>query len=305
MRYLENFLSDATLRTLAADVLQAYNPQVNAIDLSHSCVIDEIRQSLEPIVQRPLRYFGAFLLLVSHTTIETATKNVSEGWHVDSSCAHVSGDCYNTWIPLYNSSTNTGIQVIAQADNSEIYRHMGDATLPLEILVRTSAQEVFERLDATDADLVLLRRDGSRSLVLNWSDVAICSRNNPCVGDVALFKQTEIHRGFHQNGIRIQLSVKFMDADAKEIHAQAPQTPMPKPLTKHGRLEAQLVRELLGISVLRASSRPGIDNQALIPPVAGSAGPSSSDVLYGGMPGEAGQAPEPQGSSGSKKGAGS
>lgn len=259
MRYLESFLSDVTLRALAADVLQAYNPPANAIDLASSRVVEEIRQSLEPVLQRPLRYFGAFVLLVSQTTIETATQNTSEGWHVDSSCAHVGGDCYNAWIPLYNSSTHTGIEVIAQDDNPEIYEHLGDATLPLDILVRTSAQNVFERLTASgDADLILLRREASRSLVLNWSDVAISSRSNPYVGDVALFKQTDIHRGFHHDGIRIQLSIKFLDAEAREIRTQAPQVSTPKPLSKHGRLEAQLVRELLGMSVLQATPRAGV-----------------------------------------------
>lgn len=259
MRYLDSFLSDTTLRALVADVLHAYNPHANAIDLSHSNAIDEIKRSLESVVGHSLRYFGAFLLLVSETTIETATSNASEGWHVDSSCAHIEGCCYNAWIPLYNSSTNTGVQVITQDDNPELYDLLGDATLPLDILVRTSARSVFEQLKANgDADLILLRREASRALALNWSDITFRIHGNPCVGDVALFKQTEIHRGFHQGGIRLQLSIKFLDVYAREIRTQMPHIPMPKPLSKHGRLEAQLVRELLGISALYGIPRVGL-----------------------------------------------
>lgn len=260
MRYVENALSNSTLQTLCVDVLHAYEPATNSVDLSMSHAIDEIRCLSEEVLQRHLRYYRAFLLLVSKTTIETANNNASEGWHVDSTCAHVDGPCYNAWIPLYNSSNNTGIEVITSANNPEIYSHLGDNKLPLDVFVRTSANEIFERLkDRCEADLILLRREASRSLVLGWRDVVVSSHMNPEIGDLALFQQTDIHRGCHDDGIRIQLSVKFLSSESKIMNVGPPPASALKSLSKHGRLEAQLIQELLRLSISKSkySGRSG------------------------------------------------
>jgi hypothetical protein len=262
MHYFNDFLSRSRLGALCADALAAYDPARNGLDLSRSAAVDEIRLALETRIGRRLRYFGAFLLLVSETTIETAIGNAGEGWHTDGSCSAVRGDCFNAWIPLYNSSRHTGLEVIAADDNPWIYERLGDEGRPLEIYVRSSAADMFERIGA-DADLLLLRRDERRSLLLDWRDVRVTTCAGPAPGDLAIFRQTEIHRGFHQGGIRIQLSLKFLDQNAVDLRDTGAPPPPAKTLSKHGRLEAQLVRELLelqaaGVAALPRSSSASI-----------------------------------------------
>lgn len=248
MQYISGFLTRHELGALCADALSAYSPVRNGIDLSRSATLDALRRRLEARLGRRLRYFCAFLLLVSDTTIETANGNASEGWHADDSCALVAGDCFNAWIPLYNSSRSSGLEVIPESENRWIYEHLGDPGSPLEIFVKTSASQLFDRLAAgSDSDLLLLRRAIRTSLLLDWNALRIVRHDAPLAGDLALFRQTEIHRGIHHDGIRIQLSLKFLDERAIDLRGPATAAAPARALSKHGRMEALLVHELLSM----------------------------------------------------------
>jgi len=257
MHYFCGFLTNHELGALCADALSAYSSVRSEIDLSRSATLDVLRCRLQARLGRRLRYFGAFLLLVSDTTIETANGNTSEGWHTDDSCALVSGDCFNAWIPLYNSSRSSGLEVIPERDNAWIYEHLGDPVSPLEIFVRTSSSHIFDRLAAgEDTDILLLRRGIRKSLLLEWEALRVVRHDAPLAGDLALFRQTEIHRGIHDGGIRIQLSLKFLDERAVDLREPVVAAAPTKALSKHGRMEAQLVRELLSIQA--NSESPGM-----------------------------------------------
>lgn len=255
MQYFSSFLTKHELGALCTDALSAYSSVRNEVDLSHSATLDVLRSRLEARLGRRLRYFGAFLLLVSDTTIETANGNASEGWHADDSCAVVSGDCFNAWIPLYNSSRSSGLEVIPECENAWIYEHLGDPVSPLEVFVKTSSSHIFDRLAAgDDTDILLLRRGIRKSLLLEWKDLRVVRHDAPLVGDLLLFRQTEIHRGIHDGGIRIQLSLKFLDERAVDLRDPVAAAAPTKSLSKHGRMEAQLVRELLSIQATSAAS---------------------------------------------------
>lgn len=251
MHILKDFVTPATMRSLIADVLAAYDPQRNALDLGQSPVVAQLGAQLETIVARPLGFFAAFLFLVADTTLETVSSNPGRGWHVDSACSQVDGDCYNLWLPLYSSAAGTGVEVVAAADNAELYQCLGDPRLPLDILVRAGAPDLFAQLGAdARTDLILIRRGSPQALFLSWDDLVLRRMENPRVGDAAVFRQADIHRGFHDAGIRIQLSLKYVDRAARQLEPGVP-TAAARGLSKHGRLEAQLVRELLGVQAAR------------------------------------------------------
>jgi hypothetical protein len=252
LHILPGLLSRDALHALVADALAAYDPQRNTIDLRDSRAVEDLRTRLEAVVGHELAYFGAFFLLVADTTIETANGNAGEGWHVDSTCTRIDGTCFNAWIPLYSRSTSTGVEVIARDDNAELYERLGDPCQPLDIFARNAATDLFARLGVgDDTDLVLVRQGTRNALLLCRDDLVVRRCENPQPGDVALFRQTEIHRGFHRDGLRVQLSIKFAAADARPLAADGESAPPGRPLSKHGRLEAQLVRELLGVQLER------------------------------------------------------
>ncbi|MBL8300635.1 MAG: hypothetical protein JNN30_20035 [Rhodanobacteraceae bacterium] len=259
MYYFSRFLTTHEIGALCTDALMAYSPTHNELDLSRSATLEAVRDRLEVRLGRRLRYFGAFLLLVCDTTIETANGNASEGWHTDGSCALVSGDCFNAWIPLYNSSRSSGLEVITDCDNAWIYEHLGDPASPLEVFVRGSASHIFDRLGASDGtDLLLLRRALRKSLLLEWKALHVARYDAPAAGDLALFRQTEIHRGVHRDGVRIQLSLKFLDERAIDLRSPDAAIVPEKQLSKHGRIEAQLVRELLSLQAKSCASNAEI-----------------------------------------------
>lgn len=252
MHYLSGFLCPDSVARLSSDVLASFRPGRNVVDLMYSPVVSELAARVSEQVGQPLRYFKAFVFLLSDTTAETATSNEAEGWHVDDSCTLVDGECFNVWIPLYCSSSDSGVRVIERARNQELYALLGDETLPLDIWVRSSAERTFSQLaDIGGAEIIMIRRGSSCSAALRWEDIEITEALNPVLGDVAVFSQRELHQGHHRGGVRIQLSIKFMTADARIIYQVDDQLIPSKPLSKHGRLEAQLVSELLRVSMER------------------------------------------------------
>jgi hypothetical protein len=128
---------------------------------------------------------------------------------------------------------------------SEISGHLSTST----VLVRPNATDVLGKIGVDpESDFVILFDGNRRVLELPSSSLRVASIQNAVIGDGAVFNQTDFHRGKHADGIRIQLTLKFIDATAR-VNESCADAELMKPLTKHGRLEAQLVRELLGLQL--------------------------------------------------------
>ncbi|QDE40697.1 hypothetical protein FIV34_16525 [Luteibacter pinisoli] len=248
MKPILHKLDSSLVEKLIDDTLSSYDPQSTNIELMDHAAIDELRDIAARAVGRPLYYWKAFLFVATETTMETVSSDASDGWHIDGSTTDAGHgvDCFNTWIPLYVSGASTGLAVIPREKNVELYACLGDARLPLGIYTRERAPEVLQQLQADSADFVFIRHATGDSVAALRGDLYVETIDAPVVGDAAIFYQNDIHRGFHEDGVRIQLSIKFTDSPltsaSRATHAKL------KELSKHGRLEGVLVRELLKIS---------------------------------------------------------
>lgn len=246
MLRLEDALSRKDLSVLIGEVIHAYEPRTNLLDLSQSTIVKQLRCAGEHLLARNLRYFRAYIFLVSATTIETAQNNLSGGWHIDGTSNFVNGDCFNFWLPIYNSSVKSGLEVISAMRNESLYRELDGYLNAASVLVRPNANKILEHIgvDCT-SDFAFLFDDNRKLLEFPRSELLVDCVENASLGSCVVFKQNEFHRGNHSDGIRIQLSLKFVDS-AAQIKRQDPEE-ITKILSKHGRLESQLIRELLKI----------------------------------------------------------
>jgi len=245
MLYLQQQLPRSLVDQLIREVLDAYSPSHNALDLELNGAVKELKLIAEGVIQENLRYLSAFLFLVTDTTFETSVSGHGNGWHIDGTTKYVSGDCYNIWIPIYTSSNETGLEVITHADNLEIYEQLGNPLLTANVITKVKSKQLFNKLTRReDSDLLIIGND-TNILEISSKDLSIHSILSPSVGDLAIFKQNELHRGRHSNGVRIQLSIKFVTNHSVVDNAYYVKT-APKMLSKHGRLESHLIKELLG-----------------------------------------------------------
>jgi hypothetical protein len=251
MIFEKRFLTQRRVSSLAKDVLTAYDGNGTALDLASSEVVEEVRLDAERLLGRKLHYYGAFLFFVAATTMETATGGAEAGWHIDGTCQSVEGDCFNAWIPLYCRSSSSGIEVISKVGNRRLYDEIGPNPRSVKFLVRARAEAVFDQLGVA-TDFAVVEEDSKRLIPVSSSDLVVSAFNNVAPGDLALFRQDEIHRGTHKDGIRIQLSVKFRCRRSVDRRAIGPlRSNHVKPISKHGRLELLVIRELLSIQAGR------------------------------------------------------
>ncbi len=268
MKYQRGFLNQQELNTLTKSTLQGYDPANNIISLSG---IDEIKQKIQAQIEAhygvSTEFLMAYLFLACETTMEKFEQSL--GWHTDGSCNFVDGDCFNAWLPIYNDSNDTGMEIISDKENPELYRHVGDQTHSLQIFNRQHDAATFAMVRAPqEADMLVINHFSGDVFPFDKSKLNISKIEKPQLGDLAIFKQTDIHRGFHNGGVRIQLSLKFISSEAKlntkasnsyyklfekmtgggSIHqflaARSALVP-PRRLSKHGKLEGILVKTLL------------------------------------------------------------
>ncbi len=221
-----------------------------------------------------------FIFLASHTTMAPLINSESLGWHTDNTCSVIDGNCYNAWIPLFNDSPETGIEVIGDGQNKELFDRLGNPTFPLKVYCKKTAPGVFKlfpQVAGTDYDMIFVKPAHGTIVPFRERDLDISRSERPEAGDVAIFKQSDIHRGFHARGIRIQLSMKFASkkaqlntapsnsyyqlfknfqptlgqnsarniSDIATFYRLLEMVTPKEPLSKHGRLEQDLIQSLL------------------------------------------------------------
>ena len=241
-------------------------------------VIQKLTEFFKNSMGIEVDFIQSYIFLASETTMVSRMISNDQGWHIDGTSQVIDGDCYNVWIPIYNDSYESGVEVISEEQNPDIYNSLGDPTYPVNIYTKNTASWIFKVLQEEipeDTDLIIVKPHNGVVLSLELGQVNTWKCNHPEIGDIAIFKQTEIHRGFHSDGIRIQLSLKFKTKDAK-LNAKPSNTQYQlfkvlskgsddyeqfcsfqeflsaKPeLSKHGRLERQAIVSLLKSELLR------------------------------------------------------
>jgi hypothetical protein len=222
MSYQKEFLNPEELQQIRRSVAAAValkNDNVNIIEpVGIDNILAKIAEHITGLTGQSVEYFRSFLFLASESTMvyDRAPQEIP-GWHKDATCALVDGDCFNAWLPLYNEAENSGVAVISAAKNPQIYDKLEDLSYPLSIYTKQNDPAFFNMLEGKigpDIDMVLITPHNGVVVPINTNQLNITRYENPTAGDLAIFKQTEIHGGFHQSGVRIQLSLKFRAKDA-------------------------------------------------------------------------------------------
>ncbi|MEE4000860.1 hypothetical protein V1T75_10960 [Tenacibaculum sp. FZY0031] len=211
----EHFFVQEELDLIKKSVLENIesSQSKNMIELKN---IDSIYEKLQLFFKEELgkevEFLNSFIFFASSTTMDSRMKSSNMGWHTDGTCSLVDGDCYNVWIPIYNDSESTGLEIVSEGKNPELYTQFGDPTEIPVIYSRENSEEIYHFFGNSipeDTDLIIVKVASGLVLPLAKKNLNIDKYENPTPGDIVVFKQSELHRGFHDGGIRIQLSLKF------------------------------------------------------------------------------------------------
>jgi hypothetical protein len=219
--FTKNFFNKQELSTLVRSVIDNYNPMElkNTIALKNiDGLIRKLSYHFAAEYDTEVKLIQSFIFLASSSTMSSRMTSPDQGWHTDGTCQVIDGDCFNVWIPIYNDSTCSGIEVIPEQENKQLYETLGDPTYPLMVYLRDAAPWVFDVMKRdipADADMLLVKTHNGTILPVAKNKMNVLRFDDARPGDIAIFKQSEVHRGFHENGIRIQLSLKFQTADAR------------------------------------------------------------------------------------------
>jgi hypothetical protein len=219
--YTKNFFNKQELSTLVRSVIDNYNPMElkNTINLKNmDALIQKLMYHFAAEYDVEVKLIQSFIFLASSSTMASRMTSPDQGWHTDGTCQVIDGDCFNVWIPIYNDSTCSGIEVMTEEGNKQLYQTLGDPTYPLMIYLRDAAPWVFDIMKKdipAEADMLLVKSYNGTILPVTKNKMHVVRCDNARPGDIAIFKQSELHRGFHENGIRIQLSLKFQTVDAR------------------------------------------------------------------------------------------
>ncbi|MBK0026994.1 hypothetical protein IAE57_12535 [Stenotrophomonas sp. S48] len=240
------FLPSSVVVDLLDEVLQAKLLETNQLMIEPDRSVEAIKRLVGASIGRDITFFKAFLFLLTETTHESARANDGEGWHNDASCNDVDGECLNVWIPLYCSAKSSGLRIAPRHRNEWLYSALPRPRARLDVLTKTKRPDLFDP-DSSD-DLLIIDKDNGGGISARLSDIDIEDVSNVTVGDAAIFSQSDLHQGMHAEGVRIQLTLKFLTAGTSHIANQRYMpAPTPPSLSKHGRLERQLMQELLSL----------------------------------------------------------
>lgn len=251
------FLSSQLAAELVKETLQARLLGTNQLLIGSEHSVEAIRQLVTSALGRKVVFFKAFLFLLTETTYEGVRADDGEGWHNDASCNDVNGECVNVWIPLYCSGQTSGLRIAARRDNEWLYSAFPEAMARLDVLTKARRPDLFE-MDGS-YDLLVIDTANEAGISLKLSDLSVQEVIEVSVGDAVIFSQSDLHQGIHDDGVRIQLTLKFVADGNAEIAAQtAPSTAIGPTLSKHGVLERQLIRELLGLQAVYLRETGGV-----------------------------------------------
>lgn len=259
-------MSNEILKQLIVAVKTNFNPHTNQVELAGAeAAVGELLRITEQEVGNKVSYYKSHLFIASPTT--------PPEWHTDLSSSEVNGDCYNIWVPLFVKASPAGIRVIPKEKNADLYEKLGDSRLQVDIFERAAAPKLFDLARVSSQyDILFLKKELGMLLPYQTQALHIESYQEAKVGDLAIFKQDEVHSGIGDNGIRLQLQLKFITAGTrlnaepsnrlyqlfktytgstddlqqfKSFSSQVSGIMENKQLSKHGRLQAQLVPTLL------------------------------------------------------------
>ncbi|MCJ8273192.1 MAG: hypothetical protein MJK04_27800 [Psychrosphaera sp.] len=251
-------------------------------------VISKVGEWVGQMVGNEVEYLIAFIFLASDSTMNFGKPHsVCPSWHTDLTNRWVDGDCFNAWIPLYINAQGSGVSIISEMDNPLLYSEL-DPTYKFSIYTREKQSAMFDLLAPNcgpQIDMMVVTMHNGVIKLLNSDTLNIRRFDNAFVGDVGLFNQGHIHGGFHQKGIRIQLSLKFRVKTAtlnkkpsnelfkvfENVQSQGFALPLPKnnceefeafnafrknllkrdKLTKHANLKIDLIKALLSSNTNR------------------------------------------------------
>ena len=219
--YIENFLSKQELKSLIGSVIESYDPGAlrKSISLKNSDgLINRITRFFAEEYGVKAKFWQSFIFLANSSKMAPGATASDQTWHTDGSCQIIDGDCYNVWIPIYNDAASTGIEVIPEKGNEELYAKLGDPTYPLTVYLRDAVPWIFDILKEQippETDTLLVKMYNGAIIPLGRYQTNMVRIENPKPGSLSIFKQSEVHRGFNNNGIRIQLVLKFQDVNAK------------------------------------------------------------------------------------------
>ena len=240
------FLSCHLATELIRETLQAKLLGTNQLLIGSEHSVEAIRKLVASTLGRKVIFFKAFLFLLTETTYEGVQADDGEGWHNDASCNDVDGECINVWIPLYCSGQSSGLRIAARRDNEWLYSALPRPRARLDVLTKARRPDLFE-LDGRD-DLLIIDNANGAGISLKISDLNVQEVIGASVCDAAIFSQSDLHQGIHGDGVRIQLTLKFVADGNAGTAAQTDSSMAVQPkLSKHGVLERQLIRELLGL----------------------------------------------------------
>jgi hypothetical protein len=277
----KDFLTNDELQCLITSVRANY-AQSNLKNAIHLKGVDHILKKIERCFEekllREVEHVQSLIFLSSTTTMAPRMLSASQGWHIDGFSTYIEGECFNVWLPIYNDSTDTGLEIISEEHNKELFAKIGDQTEEPLVYTKETAPRMFKILTGKippDSDLLIVKVASGLTLPIKKGNAQILRYENPSAGDVVIFKQTDIHRGFLSNGIRIQLSLKFRVKDSRlntrhtntfyklfeSIYGSKKSIGeyrdfmemfIPKPeVTKHGSLERETILSLLKSELLR------------------------------------------------------
>lgn len=222
MAYQNNFLNAdelTTLRTSASAAALSVKSD-NRIELQGvEAILAKVAAYIQQTTGQEVEHLFSYVFLASESTMNYGKPpRTMPSWHVDGTSQWVDGDCFNAWIPLYNDSSETGMAYIPESENQALYAGLGDQTSPLQVFTREKDAALFGLLPPGTpeaVDMILIRPDSGLIMPIASAQLNIERFDNPTAGDLGLFRQSEVHGGFHQGGIRIQLSLKFRAKDAR------------------------------------------------------------------------------------------
>ena len=216
MAYIKNFFNIEELKSLNKSVSEGTDSMSgNIITL----------KNIEPIINKIKKHFldefsieveplRNYLFLASNSTMSYGrAPSRNPQWHTDGTCRLVDGECFNVWVPLYNDSSESGIEVIRKEQNKNLYTDI-DPKEHLTIYNNFEHPRIFSALPDT-VDLLCIQESSGLILPVSSSNLYIERYENTQPGDIVIFRQSDIHGGFHRGGIRIQLSLKFYCKTAK------------------------------------------------------------------------------------------